>query len=131
MKRFLSLILFTVIAYSVHAQKLKVTALDASTKELYNHHAPYTLGKPFILEVFDNSASVKVGSDDVTYLKESGTKGTYTDVTTNESGTETYTFSLTINSTLGIVTSAVLSWTVQENKGQRRSAFWKITARRP
>ena len=129
MKKIALIILLSFSTALLHAQKLKITALDASTQQLYDSHAPYTLGKVMTIKVFDNSASVTVEKDTPLYLKKKP-DGTYVSSSNNADGKETYTYTLKLNTTVSVLTSAELTWKVQENKGAYRTAYWKLTAKR-
>ncbi|MBB6130149.1 hypothetical protein [Mucilaginibacter lappiensis] len=129
MKTIRIILLLTLSTLSLHAQKLKITALDASIQRLYDERAPYTLGKMMTIQVFDNSASIAIDTDKPMFLRKSS-DNTYTNVSNNESKTETYTYTLKLYTSFSVLTSAQFSWNVQENKGQYRSAYWKLTAKR-
>jgi hypothetical protein len=129
MKTIRIILLLSLSTLSLHAQKLKITALDASIQRLYDERAPYTLGKIMTIEVFDNSASMTIGTDKPMFLKKSS-DNTYTNISKNESGTETYTYTLKLYTSLAVLTSAEFTWNVQENKGAYRTAYWKLTAKR-
>jgi hypothetical protein len=121
------LLAFTTLTAS-YAQTLKVTKVDASVTKLYDSAAKIFLGKPMVLAIYDNSATVKLADGDPIIVKL--TNDNEYSAIESESDKERHTFYLTINKTLGVITSSTLKYLISEKGGQHRTAYWLLTAKR-
>ena len=122
-----ALIVFINIAVA-HAQTLKVTAVDASTTQLYNNTATNALGKNMAITVYDNSVSVKVANEKPVILKLVSDNNYSTVV--RDVDTEIEIHSITLNRTVSVLTSAEYTVNINEKGGKYRRAWIKITAKR-
>lgn len=113
---------------TVHAQNLKVSAVDASDTKIYNEVAPKYLGKVMQLTIYDNSVTVKVAKVDPINLRL--TSDNDYSMVESDSEHESHTFYLTINKTLCVITSATLKYVIREKGGQYRTADFTLTAKR-
>lgn len=128
MKNFIAsfLILCSIQAFS--QTKLTVTAVDASETSIYNSAAPKHLGKPFLITVYDNSVSIKVGNQSSQVLKKTS-ENIYVQEA-DRSSNETQTLTLKIVRTFSVITEAQLNIQIKEKYGRQRSAWIDITAKR-
>lgn len=129
LKKIILTLVLAIAAYSIGAaQTLKVTAVNATEDRLYNFAAEHFLGKSMTLTIYDNSVSVKLPGRDAIILRETS-DGTYRYLY-KDMDTEAQTFVLTVNKTVGVVTSAELELNVDEKGGQHRHAGWSLMAKR-
>ncbi|MBD1364439.1 hypothetical protein IDJ77_11525 [Mucilaginibacter sp. ZT4R22] len=117
------------IGLTSFSQTLKITGLEASVQKLYDNHAPRTLGKSMVIAIYDNSASVKVGVEQLVYLQKVS-DSVYSNTTYNTDQTESYTYSLTVTKTAFVMTSATFTWRVRQIKSPYQTANYTITGKR-
>ncbi|HWD90324.1 MAG TPA: hypothetical protein VG367_19485 [Mucilaginibacter sp.] len=124
------LLIVTAIGFAIArpavAQTLKVSSVDASDDKVFHNEAGQYLGHNLILDVYDNSVTVKIDkhTEVLKLIADDAYKAT------EENDTETYIYTLTIHKTVGVTTSADFEMRIQENKGQRRVAWLKLIAKR-
>jgi hypothetical protein len=122
------LITFSFTTFSF-AQTLKVTAVEASDDKNYNQASKNSLGKAMILNVYDNSISVKVANNAAAMILKQTSPDHYKRIEKDDSN-ESEVYTLTINKTLSVITSAELTITIKEKGGQYRQMWVTITGKR-
>ena len=129
-RSFIICIVICCTAITTHAQTLKITDVTSSNDKMYKDVAANALGKNLVLTIYDKSVKVEPSGQKSIILREQS-EDYYYDIT-EENGGERWTASLTVNKSLGVVTSAVLIITVsQTDKGiMNKSASCTITAKR-
>ena len=111
-----------------HAQTLKITNVNSEDDKIYNEVSAKALGKNLVLTIYDKSVQVEVPNEKPIFLREVS-ENNYSAIT-NDTPNETWRADLTVNTTLGVVTSATLTITVSEKGGSYRRASCTITAKR-
>jgi hypothetical protein len=113
---------------SIHAQTLKVSAVDGSDNKIYKEVAKKYLGKEMILTIYDNSITmVLAGKAPVNLKKISGNDYS---ILESDNEYESCTFYLTIIRTVGVITSASLKYEIKEKGGSYRTASFSLIAKR-
>ncbi|MDB5004932.1 MAG: hypothetical protein JWQ34_3157 [Mucilaginibacter sp.] len=111
-----------------NAQSLKITDVNSSNDKMYKQ-ASEGLGKAIIITIYDKSVKLQLPDDAKPIVLRAISANEYYDVT-EESEKEKWTARLTVNKTLGVVTSALLTITVAEKGGKYQSASCTFTAKR-
>jgi hypothetical protein len=129
-KKLFIISLFLTSNLSVKAQTLKITDVKSSDDRMYKS-ASDALGKNLLLEVYDSSVRIIIADDKKPLILKEVSKNRYFG-TTEQNDNEAWKAELSIDTTIGVITSATLTVTVSEkNKGiNGRSASCTLTAKR-
>lgn len=111
-----------------HAQTLRITNVNSEDDKVYNEVSAKALGKNLVLTIYDKSVQVDVPNEKPMFLREVSDNN-YSAIT-SDTPNETWRADLSVNTTLGVVTSASLTITVSEKGGSYRRASCTITAKR-
>ena len=126
------ILLVTILAVNVmtaSAQKLKITDVTVTDQKLWDEQTKSLFGKSITLTMFDNAVKVELPGDKPLVLRQSSSKPNQY-VQSTDSRTETQTYTLTVQSTLRVVTSATLTLLFSESKSPYRTASMTLTAKR-
>jgi hypothetical protein len=112
--------------FSIYAQQLTITEVDAAATKYYNDAAKQTLGKKLDLTIDGSTINVKINNETLV-LKQSSAQ-CFTAEREIDNAVET--FSIKINTTSACITSAEFTGAVIQKDGQQKKEWWTITARK-
>lgn len=129
LKKILIVCLLVVGTATAHAQTFKISDVDANDKRLWNNKTQSLLGKSFTLTFFDRTVRIQIPGQQPLVLKKTD-ENSYYYSQDRGTGTEVLSWLLRIDTTLGVITSAVVTETIADKPNLSYSASLTISGKR-